>query len=296
VVETIGQLAYLGESLESLHRRGLAEQREDRFGLPVCKAESYRQLLLKDLHLAASARALSSWLATADPTAVESQSAAEAALAIMDVAAERADWATVVRLASTAERALFIAGRWEAWHHMLGQGLAAARASGDRAAEAFFSHQQGTLAFCHDQLDEARRLLRQALTLRQQIGDEAGAEITRHNLQLLEPPHPPPPPRRRVPRRAATIAGSILTTLALAAGTVAITGAMQSSQPHGGQPTRRSNTLPAHPTHPPSNQPPNSSSSSSQLPNSSSSSSRPPNSHATLIPQIIRFTPVASLS
>ena len=208
VVETIGQLAYLGEWLESLHRRGMAEQREDRFGLPVCKAENYRQLLLKDLHLTASARALSSWLAVADPTTADSQSAAEAALAIIDVAAERSEWATVVLLATTAERALFIAGRWEAWHHTLGQGLAAARASADRAAEAFFFHQQGTLAFCHDQLNEARRLLQQALTLRQQICDEAGADITRHNLQLLQPSDPPPPPRRRVPRRVMTTAAA----------------------------------------------------------------------------------------
>jgi hypothetical protein len=35
VVETVGQIAYMGQWLESLHRRGLAEQRDDRFGLPV---------------------------------------------------------------------------------------------------------------------------------------------------------------------------------------------------------------------------------------------------------------------
>ena len=214
------------------------------------RRESYRQLLLKDLHLVASARALSSWLTVADPTAAESQSAAEAALALMDVGAERGDWVTVVRLASTAERALFIAGRWEAWHHALGQGLAAARASADRAAEAFFSHQQGTLALCHDQLDEARRLLQHAVTLREQIGDNAGADVTHHNLRLLEPPDPPQPPRRRVPRRALTMAGSAVTTLALAAGAVAITGALRSGQPHGGQPTGPPNTSPAVATSP----------------------------------------------
>lgn len=245
VVETIGQIAYLGEWLESLHRRGLAERRDDRFGLPVCKAESYRQLLVKDLHLAASARDLSSWLTVADPTAAESQSAAEAALAIMDVAAECGDLATVVRLASIAERALFIAGRWEAWHHALGQGLAAAETSADRAAEAFFSHQQGTLAFCRDQLDEARRLLQHALTLREQIGDDAGADVTRHNLRLLEPPHPLRPPRHRVPRRALAMAGSALTTMALAAGAIAIASALRSGQPTGGQPTGRPSMSPA---------------------------------------------------
>ena len=94
VVDVIGQFAYLAQWLESLHRRGLAEQFDDRFGLPVCKAESYRQMLLKDLNLAAAARGLSSWLTAADPTAAESQSAAEAALAMIEFAAERGDWTT----------------------------------------------------------------------------------------------------------------------------------------------------------------------------------------------------------
>ena len=68
VVDAIGQIAYLAKWLESLHRRGLAEQRDDRFGLPVCKAESYRRILLQDLDLAAAARGLSNWLTAADPT------------------------------------------------------------------------------------------------------------------------------------------------------------------------------------------------------------------------------------
>lgn len=54
VVDVIGQVAQLGESLGSLRRRGLAEQRHDRFGLPVCKEESYRKMLLSDLQLGAS--------------------------------------------------------------------------------------------------------------------------------------------------------------------------------------------------------------------------------------------------
>ena len=166
----------------------------------MCKAESYRRLLLKDLDLAAAARGLGNWLTAADPTAAESESAAEAALAMIEFAAERGNWATVLRLARAAERVLFLAGRWEAWHHTLGQGLDAARASRDRAAEAFFAYQQGTLAFCQDYLKDADRLLQQALTLREQIGDADGASITRHNLQLLELPDPPSPPRSGVPR------------------------------------------------------------------------------------------------
>ncbi len=237
-------------------------------------------MLFKDLHLAASARELSSWLTAADPTAAESQSAAEAGLAIMEFASERGDWTTVVRLARTAERVLFLAGRWEAWHHTLSQGFEGAKASADRAAEAFFSHQQGTLAFCQDQLDDAHRLLQHALSLREQIGDDVAADVTRHNLRLLEPPGLPRPPRPHVPRRAQVLVGSVLTILVLAAGTVAIAGAMRGGRPGGGQPTGPPSTSAVHAT---------SSSSSSSQP-SNSSSGQPSNSSATLIPQTIVFT------
>jgi hypothetical protein len=296
VIEAVGQVAYMGEWLESLHRRGLIEQRDDRFGLPVCKAENYRQMLFNDLHLAASARELSSWLTAADPTAAESQSAAEAGLAIMEFASERGDWTTVVRLARTAERVLFLAGRWEAWHHTLSQGFEGAKASADRAAEAFFSHQQGTLAFCQDQLDDAHRLLQHALSLREQIGDDVAADVTRHNLRLLEPPGLPRPPRPHVPRRAQVLVGSVLTTLVLAAGTVAIAGAMRGGRPGGGQPTGPPSTSAVHATSSSSSSSQSSNSSSGQSSNSSSgqpsnsSSGQPSNSSATLIPQAIVFT------
>ena len=223
VVAVVGQIAYLGECLESLHRRGLAEQREDRFGLPVCKAESYLQLLLQDLDRAASARQFAIWLAARNPTASESQSAADAALAMLEYATGRGEWTTVARLARAAEAILFVAGRWEAWHHTLSRGLHAARAIGDRAAEAFFAHQHGTLAFCQDQLDDAFRLLQHALILREQMGDWEGAEVTRHNLQLLAPPQPPPAPRLRVRRRILVTLATLLGALALVA--VAIAGA-----------------------------------------------------------------------
>ena len=195
VVDAIGQVSYLAQWLQSLYGRGLAEDREDRFGLPACKAQGYRQMLLKDLDLAVAARGLSNWLIAADPTAADSQSAAEAALTMMEFAAERGEWTSVLQLARAAERVLFLAGRWEAWHDTLSRGLDAARASADKAAEAFFVHQQGTLAFCQDQLEDAYQLLRQALTLREQNGDADGASVTRHNLRLLNPPDPPSPPR-----------------------------------------------------------------------------------------------------
>ncbi len=236
VVAAIADVADLTESLGSLRRRGLAEQRDDRFGLPVCKAATYREMLLKNLQLGSSARDLGAWLAARGPASRGSQSAADAALSIMDLAAELGDWAVVARLARAAESVLFLAGRWEAWHHVLGRGLEAATEAGDRAAEAFFSHQLGSLAFCQDQLDDAVRLLQHALALREQIGDRAGADLSRHNLELVQPAGPPPPPLPSPPgpgvrRRALLAVASAAATLVLVAGTVAVAAVV-----HGGGP------------------------------------------------------------
>src|SRR6266536_806868 len=143
----------------------------------------------------------------------------------MEFAAARRDWMAVVQLARAAEQILFIAARWEAWHHALSQGLAAAKASYPTAAEAFFSHQLGSLELCLDHADEASRLLRHALALREQAGDRDGADLTRQNLQLLELPPAPATPRPRVPRPVATALIAVLTVLGLVVGAAAIAGA-----------------------------------------------------------------------
>jgi hypothetical protein len=223
VAAIVGGVADLGESLDSLHRGGLAEQRDDRFGLPACKTAGYRELLLKDLGLAASAHSLSIFLAAArDPSAIDSQSAADAALAMIELGAERRDWTTVAELARAADAALFVAGRWQAWRHALGRGLDAAKAIGDDAAAAFFSHQLGSLADTLDEPQDADRLLRDALALREQLGDLAGAALTRHNLRMLELPKPKRAPR---PNRLGVLArGGQLARLAAAIGGLVLVG------------------------------------------------------------------------
>jgi hypothetical protein len=224
VVAIAGGVADLGESLDSLHRGGLAEHRDDRFGLPACKTEGYRELLLNDLGLAASAHSLSIFLAAAgDPSVIDSQSAADAALAMIELGAERRDWTIVAELARAADAALFVAGRWQAWRHALGRGLDAAKAIGDDAAAAFFSHQLGSLAVCLDERQDADRLLRDAVARREQLGDLAGAALTRHNLQVLELPTPPRRPVR--PDRLGLLArGSQLAKLAAAIGGLVLVG------------------------------------------------------------------------
>ena len=226
VAAIIGGVADLGESLDSLHRGGLAERRDDRFGLPACKTAGYRELLLTELGLAASAHSLGDFLAAAgDPSAIDSQSAADAALAMIELGAERREWATVAELARAADAALFVAGRWQAWRHALGRGLDAAKVIGDDAAAAFFSHQLGSLAVTLDEPQDADRLLRDALILREQLSDQPGAALTRHNLRMLEPPRPRKPPKRpRADRLGVLTRGGQLAKLAAAIGGLVLVG------------------------------------------------------------------------
>lgn len=224
LVGAMGDVATIAVSLEQLRRRGLAEERADRFSLPVCKVAGYRAMVLKDLQLATAVREIIDWLANRDPTSADSLSAVGGALAIIEWAGEAGDWPTVVSLARVAEPVLTLAGRWEASRHVLDRGLEAAKAIGDQAAQALFAHEQGTLALCRDELDVALRLLEKALSLREQLGDQAGAAATRHNLALLRPAPAAPPPPRYPPRRGRSVRRALAGVAVLACLLVAWVG------------------------------------------------------------------------
>jgi hypothetical protein len=223
LVAAMGGIAEIGECLSLLHRRGLAEQQHDQYGLPVCKAERYKEMLFKDFHHASALRELTSWLTAANPAAPDSIRAASAAVAIAGWAAEGSGWTEVIEVVRVAEPILTLAGHWEASRQALTHGLRAAAAAGDHLSEALFSHQQGTLALCLDELTSAHQLLTHALQLREQHGDDEGAAVTRHNLEILQPSAPKhaTPRRPRSLRRRLAVAGSgTLAVLAITAGVV----------------------------------------------------------------------------
>ncbi|MEU9173308.1 hypothetical protein AB0D34_37015 [Streptomyces sp. NPDC048420] len=220
LVAQMADIAYVAETLESLSARGLAEQAEDRFGLPVCKSESYRTILYHYVGLASALRSLGDWLASGDLAGQEARGAVDAALSLLGIAAEQRQWQAVVRLATVVERVLFVQGHWQAWQNTLAQGITAAQAAGDSAAEAYFTHQQGVQHFLHDRVEHARRLLRRALDLRTQGGDMAGAAVTQANLALLEPP--PLPPMPPAPPTVSGAAHSRRLVMAAVAGVVAV--------------------------------------------------------------------------
>ncbi|GAV43947.1 choice-of-anchor D domain-containing protein [Streptomyces acidiscabies] len=232
VLAQMADVAYVAQTFESLSARGLAEQSDDRFGLPVCKAEPYRHILYRHIGLASAVRSLVTWLASGDPTGPDARGALDAAIGLLGVAAERREWQTVVRLVTVLERVLFIQSHWQAWQNTLAQGITAAREAGDVASEAYFTHQQGVQHFLHDRTEHARRMLQRALDLRTQLGDTAGAEVTRANLALLDgpvvPPMPSTPPRapsgRGGGRRVAVVAAAVVGVLVVGTAVAQVVG------------------------------------------------------------------------
>jgi hypothetical protein len=201
LIAAIGDVATVGAGLGLLRQRGLVEQDQDRFGLPICHVGTYRELLLQYIQLGGALGTMSDWLLAKDPTSDEARSAIGGAVNLLGYAAEHGQWPGVVRLVRVLEPILTLAGRWEASRDALEQGLAAARQIGDQSAEALFTHQLGTLELSLDELGQAQAHLDQALRLREQLGDHAGAAVSRHNLELLDVPvveEPEPPPRRHM--------------------------------------------------------------------------------------------------
>lgn len=94
-------------------------------------------------------------------------------------------WAEVERLGRAIEGMLAVSGRWGAWSDTLQQILRAAQAMEKPAEVAWAMHQLGTRALCMNDASAAYSYLNQALSMRRSIGDEIGALVTEHNLDLL---------------------------------------------------------------------------------------------------------------
>lgn len=113
---------------------------------------------------------------------------AEAVRGLRQRMLESGRFAEAVRLARSVEALLFRSARWGSWALVLEAALSAAEAQQDRAAEAWCLHQLGSRALVLGKTDFARRALSQALRIRESLGAELEAAITRHNLSLLGMP------------------------------------------------------------------------------------------------------------
>jgi hypothetical protein len=125
---------------------------------------------------------------------------ADAIFHVLDWAVSAGYWRSGLRLGGALERALALGGRWASWVQVLGWMHQAALALGDKGAEAWVLHQLGTRSLCLGKGSAARASLKRALQLREALGDQAGAAVTKHNLALLVSAPPPqerqPPPNK----------------------------------------------------------------------------------------------------
>ncbi len=109
-------------------------------------------------------------------------------LGMIDWAARQQRWDDVIVLGRGIDSYLTLHGLWEAWYSVLEDVLQSARQFGDRVNEAWALHQLGTRAIGVGLIAQAIDFLRQALSLRSELGDTIGMAYTQHNLDLLIPP------------------------------------------------------------------------------------------------------------
>jgi hypothetical protein len=171
--------------LTTLARRHLVASHESRYHLADGVADRLRKT--EDLKPAIN-RAITYFTAWADRQRRNHDQLLEAADALVRVqehAIGERRWGETLRLGKQLERPLVTGGRWGAWEPVLERCRAAAKALGDRSVDAWALHQLGTRAVCLGDADTARRLLDQAATLRDELGETGAAAVSRRNLAFI---------------------------------------------------------------------------------------------------------------
>jgi hypothetical protein len=202
--------------LEALQQRGLVQTHSPRYSLAGALGEYLQQVWDLTPWVEQALAYFTTWAERHRSASDRLLEEADAILRTLEWAARAGRWMEVLRLGRAVEGALALGKRWGAWAQGLQWVLQAAQALGDRAAEAWTLHQLGSRALCLGRVEEARTSLSQALHMREAIGDQAGAAVTRHNLNLLMGA-PPAPPRKPAAPKAGPSPAAWLT---LAAGTM----------------------------------------------------------------------------
>jgi hypothetical protein len=103
-------------------------------------------------------------------------------------------WGEAQRIGQILEAALVAGVQWDAWAMVLEHCLLAAKATGDRDAEAWALHEIGTRAICVGEARGARSTLTDALKLRETADQADAAAVTRQNLSFVLAPAIEPEP------------------------------------------------------------------------------------------------------
>ena len=193
-ISGLAEITDIEPSLTALARLGLVVGSHGRYQLADGVADRLRRR--EDLKPWVN-RAITYFTAWAErhhrnPNALLHESVA--LLQTQQYAADARRWGEVFRLGRILDGALVIGSRWGAWALALDRCLAGAKATGDRAAEAWALHQLGTRALCLGEAGLARTLLGQAVKLRETLPDDAAAAASRGNLGFVVVPVARPSP------------------------------------------------------------------------------------------------------
>ena len=204
-------------ALQSLQQRGLAQAHSPRYSLAGTLGEELRGSWDLDPWTERALSYFASWAEGGQATELL-LAEADPMLRVLEWGAGAGRWEQVLRLGRAIEGPLALDRRWGAWAQVLQWILEASRALADQAAEGWALHQLGTRALCLGEFPAARTALTQALDVRQALGDQAGAAVTQHNLDILvglvaapqEPEEPPEePPRPPSPSLPLLVKGAI---------------------------------------------------------------------------------------
>jgi hypothetical protein len=126
----------------------------------------------------------SSWLKSSPQDMLIDQ-VADTLFHLIKRAGEKKQWPHVVTLGKTLERFYLLRKKWQGWLKILELLRMAAKGLLDRKLEGWVLHQMGSRALLTGAKDAAKEFLKQALNIRQAIGDKAGLAITQHNMNVL---------------------------------------------------------------------------------------------------------------
>ena len=195
--EEVGEIAALSDPasvLQNLRREHLLEAIGNRYRPEAALME----VLLQESDLSPwMERILSHFLPWVEHHQAQPQTllqSAEPLLKTIEWATHTRRWDDVLALGQPLASALMVGKQWDRWEKVLQWQLQAARSLGNTSTEALILHQLGTRSLGLDDPTAAHNYLSQAFRLRENLGEPAAAEVTQHNLNVLQslPPVPTP--------------------------------------------------------------------------------------------------------
>jgi len=187
-MSAIAEVPDLDSAIQALLRLGLVVRQNARYQVANGVADRLRRRedLKPWIHRAVTY--FTAWASRYQRNPTTLLEEAEALLRTQQSAAETRRSGEVLRIGRLLEGALILGGRWGAWANVLDRCLDAAKATGDRSAEAWALHQLGTRAVCLGDDAAGRSLLGRAVAIRETLGDAAGEAASRQNLGFVLAP------------------------------------------------------------------------------------------------------------